>query len=487
MKKAIILIILLSLCSISFADLSPDRFDPFLGTLWYGIYMQDMKMGYAKISIDRTGDQSWQYETELLMKLNTGQGDIELKSIESRIYNGDKAEIVANKYISESGLGSIIINGKQGTENYSFEIDIMGNKQNQVLDYPPESLDDYLTLQMRAHDGELANGDKIEQEVFVFDPSILDRIKHIATLTGKETIPLFGVPTEVYTFIDSIPSMHIGGKNSIDMNGNLIYQEYPSMGIVMKLESESVAKDINEGYDILAASIIKTPSGPADPKLVTEAKYRISGYNSEFLPENKWTKIEPSQNDTFKITVISPIDKFDPTDNNMPAIPKELTRYLDSDHLIQSDAEEIVSLADEILQDKSTGFAAACKINRWVYSNINKQFSPDISNAVQTLKLKRGDCGEHAALTVALLRAAGIPARIAAGVAYAPYLEGFGYHAWVEVYIGEWIQMDPTWGEDIADAAHIMLASGSLDKQATAIMGSMTTLRVEILDYKQID
>jgi len=28
------------------------------------------------------------------------------------------------------------------------------------------------------------------------------------------------------------------------------------------------------------------------------------------------------------------------------------------------------------------------------------------------------------------------------------------WHEWVEAYVGEWIQMDPTFGQDIADAGH---------------------------------
>lgn len=188
--------------------------------------------------------------------------------------------------------------------------------------------------------------------------------------------------------------------------------------------------------------------------------------------------------DTIEITISSPLNDYKLPQKLSLNFPYAILKYLISEPLIQSETEEIKALADSIKGKNHTDFQTAKAINRWVFENINKQFCPDISNAVQTLKLKRGDCGEHSALTVALLRAAGIPAQIAVGIAYVPSLNGFGYHAWVEVYVGEWIQMDPTWGEDIADAMHIMLARGSLDEQITGINGSMNNLQVEILEFK---
>ena len=38
----------------------------------------------------------------------------------------------------------------------------------------------------------------------------------------------------------------------------------------------------------------------------------------------------------------------------------------------------------------------------------------------------------------------------------------FGGHAWVEVYAGRWIELDPTWGTDFVDATHVRSASGEL-------------------------
>jgi transglutaminase-like putative cysteine protease len=74
---------------------------------------------------------------------------------------------------------------------------------------------------------------------------------------------------------------------------------------------------------------------------------------------------------------------------------------------------------------------------------------------------------------VAMARSLGIPARINVGVAYVR--GAFYYHAWPEVWIDEgngrglWLPVDPTFNQFPADATHLRLARGGLEKQ-TVIM-----------------
>src|SRR5262249_55782588 len=66
--------------------------------------------------------------------------------------------------------------------------------------------------------------------------------------------------------------------------------------------------------------------------------------------------------------------------------------------------------------------------------------------AVTVLKAKRAGAEGHAALLVALARAAGIRARTVGGVALL-HRRVYG-HAWSEVWLdGTWIAVDPTFGQ----------------------------------------
>ncbi|MEM4409555.1 MAG: transglutaminase-like domain-containing protein, partial [Candidatus Caldarchaeum sp.] len=151
--------------------------------------------------------------------------------------------------------------------------------------------------------------------------------------------------------------------------------------------------------------------------------------------------------------------------------------FLEPSRLIQSRNPKIVSLASEILSAETDSLAAARKIAIWVYKNLRKEPTVSVPSALDVLTTKRGDCNEHSVLYAALARAAGIPTKIALGVVY---LDGkFYYHAWNEVFIGEWIPVDATFGQMPADASHIKLIEGDISRGAE-IMGLVGKIRIEI-------
>ena len=118
-----------------------------------------------------------------------------------------------------------------------------------------------------------------------------------------------------------------------------------------------------------------------------------------------------------------------------------------------------------------------------MYTHVKDEYVASFSNAMEALKSGRGDCTEHSILFVALARAVGIPARSAVGIAYWPIGEGFGWHAWAEVKIGDrWYAVDPTWNQPIADATHIKLAVGGPAEQARIVMllGSLKVVSVKL-------
>ena len=102
-----------------------------------------------------------------------------------------------------------------------------------------------------------------------------------------------------------------------------------------------------------------------------------------------------------------------------------------------------------------------------MYNQIEKQVTITVPSAVEVLDTRRGDCNEHTILFVALARAVGLPARTAAGLVYAN--GNFYYHAWPEVYLGEWVAVDPTFGQFPADASHLRFTIGGLARQMELI------------------
>ena len=118
------------------------------------------------------------------------------------------------------------------------------------------------------------------------------------------------------------------------------------------------------------------------------------------------------------------------------------------------------------------------RLNQWVRVNVKDRITFGVPSALQVLQSRTGDCNEHTQLFVALARAIGLPARIAAGLAY---LDGkFYYHAWPEILLGDWVAVDPTFGQFPADAAHIRFVVGGLGRQ-TELLRLMGNLKIDVL------
>ncbi len=146
--------------------------------------------------------------------------------------------------------------------------------------------------------------------------------------------------------------------------------------------------------------------------------------------------------------------------------------------LVQSNHPDIVRLARRLSGGQRDPRVVAERINQWVYDSLTKRITFGIPSALQVLRARGGDCNEHAQLFVALARAAGIPARVDAGLAY---IDGkFYYHAWPEIFLRDWVSVDPTFGEFPADAAHLRFTVGGLGRQAEMIR-LMGRLKLNVL------
>lgn len=133
-------------------------------------------------------------------------------------------------------------------------------------------------------------------------------------------------------------------------------------------------------------------------------------------------------------------------------VPDDVARYLEPTAMCQSDDETLAGEAAKLAKGKSDALAVARAIMRFADKHLDDgSGSTGSASAKQAYDEEAGDCTEHAALFVALARAAGLPARNVGGFVYACSPRGtvaiFGYHAWAEVWLGEWIPVDPTVNE----------------------------------------
>lgn len=152
---------------------------------------------------------------------------------------------------------------------------------------------------------------------------------------------------------------------------------------------------------------------------------------------------------------------------------------LAAEPLLQAHDIRIVQQAIRIVGLERDPRVVAQKLEQWVYDSLTKEVVFSVPNALEILRTRRGDCNEHTQLYVALARALGMPARIATGLAY---VRGkFYYHAWPEVWLGDWVAVDPTFGQFPADAAHLRFQVGGLLRQAE-LLPLIGNLKIDVLE-----
>ena len=163
---------------------------------------------------------------------------------------------------------------------------------------------------------------------------------------------------------------------------------------------------------------------------------------------------------------------------NDPAIKKKFAAELSPEPLLQANDLRMVQTPIGIAGPDRDVRVIAEKINTWVFKNLKKEITVSIPNALEVLNSWKGDCNEHTQLYTALARGLGIPTRVASGLAF---VNGkFYYHEWPEVYINDWVAVDPTFGQFPADASHLRFVVGGHAKQ-TELLRLMGTLQISVL------
>lgn len=128
-------------------------------------------------------------------------------------------------------------------------------------------------------------------------------------------------------------------------------------------------------------------------------------------------------------------------------IPEDVQRYLLPTATCESDNPIAISLSEEELKDRDCSFLCGIRLISWTTDNIAPLPSKNAPlSAIEVIAAKQGDLCERVRVLVTLSRAAGIPARSAAGYKYqtkegkSEWIE----HRWAEIWMGRWVAFDFT-------------------------------------------
>jgi hypothetical protein len=356
---------------------------------------------------------------------------------------------------------------------------VTGQLENsKTVDYPEGALM-VEGLRLMEIDKGLVEGKQFSVTMFV--PSLLKAVKVTAIVGKKKDVDLLGRVVKL-TELKTKMLMPMAGEITtityVDDEMNALKTVTPVMGMNLEMIvcSKEFALSENDPAEMLNKAFVKSPKPLGDLSKVKSIKYKIKPFEkAKFnIPVTDNQKVRQLRNvEGTMIVSVKPV-KIEKEKIGYKGEDEEILKYLKPGRYVQSDNEIIKKLAKEAIGNTTDAAKAVKRIEEFVGDYINERsLSVGYASAVEVAQSRQGDCSEFAILTAALCRAAGIPARVAVGVAYVDEFEGFtnvfGGHAWTEAYVGgKWVGLDASFkggGRGGYDAGHITLATGSGDPE----------------------
>jgi hypothetical protein len=433
---------------------------------WMGVYLNGEKIGYLSRKISPAKEGYTMDEAFRVKMIVMGNE----KSIET-LLNADL----------DKNLKLVSFTARLKAD---LDIELSGNVKGRELSLTINSSGVTTTKEIGLSEEPILNGPAVtgmlrglkpgsRLSVPVFDPSLMGVEDLELIVSAKEKIMSLGKMQEAYKVNGNMKGIEF--TTWITERGEVLREESPMGFLLVKETKEDALKVARPSLDLLLQAAvpfkIKLPPG------ISYLKVRLTGISFKGLElDGGRQKLTGDVLEINKEVLDAGLRA-----QNTKVRGKVFDEYLNATIFIQSKDPQIKSLAREIIKDEKDPLVAARLIYDWVYKNIEKVPTITIPMATDVLKTKKGDCNEHTTLFTSLARASGIPAKIAVGLTYKESF--FYYHAWPEIYAGQWIAVDPTLGQFPADASHIRLITGDIDRQIQ-VLPAINRIHIEGLEYR---
>lgn len=252
-----------------------------------------------------------------------------------------------------------------------------------------------------------------------------------------------------------------------DEDGNVLKSYTAAFDLTSVRSSQQDATlETGELVDLLAASRVQLDEPiPAQQDQVRLRVRHGSRSPAEIIPTTEYQQVIPENDKTAEIII-----HRTPQRQGQPPRPEDRQ----PSPFIQSNDARIVKLAQTVAQGGQGRLVTM--LRDVTHGNITqKNFTQGFASAAEVIRNPEGDCTEHAVLLAALLRASGIPAKVAAGLVQTETEEGpaMAYHMWTLAWDEErWVVLDAMFGDVPVgtDRIEILRTSLSDGNQYSALM-----------------
>jgi hypothetical protein len=446
---------------------------------WFGVYLMGKKAGFSRsyVAVEvRHGRRVLVARTESTISATVGTKTVKRAQSDEKVYELRPAgRLLAFSSRREGDGGDRSVEGRCDAAGCVAVLTAAGQREERRLPPLQETAEQADAARLAAARKATIAGEQLDLEAL--------RVKKVEDrYAGTARVAAGGVESQV----DLVDELEVGDRAatriSIAPDGRVVELRLGE-SVAAKAEPEETAKRLDR-VDLFGMTRVAVP-GPVERTVPGRLVFRLRGIPAQFQvadPRQTWTAA-PDGSVLLSVVARPPVA----ADPARDAPRAGAARRSDSELLrptpeIDSDAPAIRKLAREVVGSTTGSYASSVKIAHFVHARLEKAYGVSRDRASEVLRLGKGDCTEHALLFTALARAAGIPAQQVHGLVYAQYDDGVPalyWHAWVEVKSGdEWIALDPTFDQPVADPTHIVLGRGS-QVDTVGLLGALQVVSVE--------
>ena len=437
---------------------------------WWGIYYHGQKIGYANQNINPT-PEGYLVRDSSFLRLNL-MDTVQTVRTRLEMVAGDDWALKRFDFELHSKDVEFSARGDVSPGRLRLEVNSGGHRTTQEL---PLTQPPYLLAALKPY-AVAENLEPGREHLFAtFDPATLSQQVTAVTIEGRERIRVGGAMEPAIRMRQRFKGVTV--VSWIDGKGRTLKEESPA-GLSLVRENADREVVIPEArsisLDLIAETAVALDAPIPDPGQKNFLKLRLSGFNpAHFSLESGRQRLSGD------LLEIRREDLGQLRTYRIPLKELRFASYLQSTPFLQSDHPEIRGIVRKVLKGEADAVKAVARIKDWVYGEIAKEPTVSIPNALEVLKTRKGDCNEHTVLFNAMARAAGIPAKTVVGVVH---MRGaFYYHAWSEVWLGEWISVDSVLNQFPADVTHIRFLEGEIDRQID-ILELIGKLRIKVVE-----
>lgn len=444
---------------------------------WYGVFMQGAKVGHSVVRtrvVEERGQQLVETTTSSTIETQKGRETVRLH-VTATSWETSAGELRRFSRSIDAGAGIQQASGRVEGGRLVIEDAVGGNR---TLRLPADCLGfhawEKLVAASPPAEGETRKFQALDDTFLTIAAQELVGRGRQVTSTPNGERKLRGIQHRV--------AMPDGTWRSTqlwtDERGTCVKLRDDAMDIEFHaMPREAALSEPTEKLNLLYDTLVRVDPPLADAGRTQWVRYRIAvdrGNAEQMFAPGPAQAVRRIDDRTIELVVrkVTPETRLSeevggatfPSESGKPD-----TTCIEPNHYLAADDPRLAAMARGVAANERDPWRVAIALEKHVHDTIDQfDYSQAFLTAAEVADGRKGDCSEYAVLLAALLRARGIPSRVAVGLVYLENDAAMGYHMWAEAWINDrWVGLDATRPQGGVAADHIKVVTTNLEHGLT--------------------